>query len=97
MIYANSGKTEACDDGNTANGDGCTSTCLAIEPGWDCTTPAFGLSVCTGKCDPTNPYVVGTNGLGVPYQCSDNDADPGDGCDSTCMIEPGWVCTTTVG
>ena len=29
------GKYE-CDDGNTENGDGCSSTCK-IEPGWECT------------------------------------------------------------
>ncbi len=79
MIFGNTGKTEVCDDGNTANNDGCTSTCSAIEPGWTCTTPAGGLSVCTAICSPSNPYVVGTT-----YQCSDNDALAGDGCDSNC-------------
>lgn len=26
---------ETCDDGNTLDGDGCSSICV-IEPGWDC-------------------------------------------------------------
>jgi cysteine-rich repeat protein len=35
-----------CDDGNNANGDGCSSNCL-IEQGWNCT--ATGPSVCILK------------------------------------------------
>ena len=27
---------EVCDDGNTVNGDGCSSNCMSIEPGWLC-------------------------------------------------------------
>src|SRR5690625_2059201 len=37
---------EACDDGNTASGDGCSSTCQ-IEDGWDCTEagqPCFEIT-----------------------------------------------------
>ena len=33
---------EACEDGNTTNGDGCDNTC-AIESGWDCTEAVFEL------------------------------------------------------
>ncbi len=40
------GAGEACDDGNTANGDGCSSAC-AIEPGWQCSPQAAGG---TGGC-----------------------------------------------
>jgi len=32
---------EACDDGNQANGDGCSKTCQ-VEPGWTCTQPTLG-------------------------------------------------------
>jgi cysteine-rich repeat protein len=28
---------EVCDDGNTTSGDGCSSTCDAVELNWDCT------------------------------------------------------------
>jgi cysteine-rich repeat protein len=31
--------TEACDDGNTASLDGCSSTCT-LENGWTCTNSA---------------------------------------------------------
>jgi len=30
--------TEACDDGNTLSGDGCSSDCLSVETGWTCNT-----------------------------------------------------------
>ena len=32
--------TEACDDGNKRNGDGCSSTCV-VEPGWRCFSSPF--------------------------------------------------------
>src|SRR5687768_12216173 len=30
---------EACDDGNTMDGDGCTGNCLSVEPGYSCSPP----------------------------------------------------------
>lgn len=36
---------EACDDANTASGDGCSASCF-VEDGWTCTTAA-GPSTCT--------------------------------------------------
>ena len=42
--------SEACDDGNTKTGDGCTPKCT-IEPGWDCVynlNPAG--TVCIPRC-----------------------------------------------
>lgn len=30
--------SEACDDGNTISGDGCSSDCQLIEEGYDCST-----------------------------------------------------------
>ena len=32
------GLGEACDDGNTDNGDGCSNDCTTIEDGYECTT-----------------------------------------------------------
>ena len=40
---------EACDDQNTANNDGCSSTC-AEEVGWDCTNSPCGHTSCTAIC-----------------------------------------------
>ena len=34
--------SEECDDGNTTDGDGCDSTCVA-ETGWECTEATFDL------------------------------------------------------
>jgi cysteine-rich repeat protein len=53
--------SEACDDGNTMNGDGCSSSCM-IEPGWVCAgTPSKCATVCGDGivvgpevCDPGN-------------------------------------------
>ncbi len=44
---------EACDDGNELDGDGCASTCTAVEPGYLCTyDPAFPVpySNCDSVC-----------------------------------------------
>ncbi|MCH9682970.1 MAG: DUF4215 domain-containing protein [Deltaproteobacteria bacterium] len=71
---------EACDDGGTSDGDGCSSTC-AQEPGFSCEGEP---SVCTSMC-----------GDGVPTpdeECDDGNVLDEDGCDE-CAIEPGWACT----
>ncbi len=50
------GGAEACDDGNTVAGDGCSSTC-AVESGWDCTNTPGGdpESDCVEEPDTTPP------------------------------------------
>lgn len=44
---------EYCDDGNTVNGDGCSSTCT-VEPEWECKndpgTDLWGLQSCRPLC-----------------------------------------------
>lgn len=40
---------EQCDDGNTVDGDGCSSTCR-IETGYACHEPTHGPSVCALTC-----------------------------------------------
>ena len=73
---------EACDDGNTVSGDGCSADCQTIEPGWQCPAPG---RPCTPICGD------GKVELGKP--CDDGNTANGDGCSSTCQIEPGWSCT----
>jgi cysteine-rich repeat protein len=34
--------SSACDDGNTRNGDGCSSTCI-VENGWTCSGGGPGV------------------------------------------------------
>ena len=77
---------EACDDGNTKSGDGCTATCGA-EDGWVCPTPGapcFKLDVT--KCG---------DGILQPGEtCDDGNATAGDGCSNLCQSEPGFRCST---
>jgi cysteine-rich repeat protein len=73
-------RTEACDDGNAANGDGCSSTC-AVETGHSC-------SGAPSTCAP----VCGDGMLAGGEQCDDSDAESGDGCSATCTVEPGFSC-----
>jgi cysteine-rich repeat protein len=70
--------TEACDDGNTTDGDGCSATCT-VEVGYTCTgtTP----SVCTSPCG--NGTVETSNG----ESCDDGNKVSGDGCSASCIIE----------
>ncbi|CAI2375828.1 unnamed protein product [Moneuplotes crassus] len=70
-----------CDDGNTANGDGCDENCN-VEGGYTCTSN--GASVCTPLC-----------GSGVvinPKECDDSNTNSNDGCSSECKVEEGYYC-----
>lgn len=75
---------EACDDGNTTPGDGCSATCT-LEPFSTCThvyvTEADFCTVC------------GNGVLETGEACDDSNSGNGDGCSSTCQIEPGFQCT----
>lgn len=71
---------EECDDGRSADGDGCSSAC-AVETGWTC---AGEPSTCTPICG---------DGLVVEEECDDGAADPDDGCSSDCALEDGWACS----
>ena len=76
---------ESCDDGNTQNGDGCSSTCT-IEAGWVCPN---------NKCEQKEPEPVDVCGNGkveTGEACDDGNVEDGDGCSSTCAVETGYVC-----
>lgn len=72
------GGSEACDDGDTDAGDGCSAAC-AIEHGWTC---SGAPSVCATTC--------GDGSKAGAEQCDDGNAISHDGCSSTCLSE---VCT----
>ena len=80
---------EACDDGNTAAGDGCTPVCQ-VEPGWAC---ADGGVCKAARCG---------DGLKIGgEECDDGNATAGDGCSAACFVETagptesdGWTCPT---
>ena len=71
---------EACDDGNTASGDGCSSSCT-VEPGYACTgSPSTCVAICG------DGLIVGGE------TCDDGNTSGGDGCTATCTVEEGWTC-----
>jgi cysteine-rich repeat protein len=72
--------TEACDDGNTTDGDGCSSDC-EVETGYAC---SGAPSACAPVCG--DDLVTG------PEQCDDGNASSDDGCSATCTVEPGYSC-----
>jgi TonB family protein len=88
---------EECDDGNTLDADGCSSTCQ-IEP------PACGNGKveageqcddgnlvdgdgCSSTCQREAPAVCGNGKLERGEECDDGNLVDGDGCSPTCRIE----------
>ena len=78
---------EECDDGNTADSDGCSSSC-AIESGFDCAPIGIGTgpSICVSNA------VCGDGAVTAGEECDDGNTVNGDGCSSTCVIEAGFEC-----
>ena len=85
---------ESCDDGNTTNGDGCSSTCELesvcgngiLEGNEVCddgnTTDGDN---CSSTCDAEN--FCGDGVLNTSEACDDGNTTNGDGCSSTCELE----------
>jgi cysteine-rich repeat protein len=78
-------ESENCEDGNTQNGDGCSSTCRT-EPGFQC---SGGTADKPDSCGPQSGdgRVVGFE------ECDDGNLADGDGCSSKLVVEPSWSCT----
>jgi fibro-slime domain-containing protein len=76
---------EACDDGNTVSGDGCSADCQTVESGYTCATPGTA-------CTAAPQYVCGNGTLDSGEQCDDGNKNAGDGCSADCKVEPGYVC-----
>ena len=75
---------EACDDGNTVSGDGCSANCLTVEPGYSCVPP--------GK--PCQKIAICGDGVVAPSEeCDDGNTAAGDGCSPTCKYELGYKCS----
>ncbi len=81
--------TEGCDPSphNNDLGDGCTPLCMA-EPACPSGTASNPGGPCITKCG--DGLLLGTE------QCDDGNAVSGDGCSSTCQIEPGFTCTQSL-
>ncbi|MBN1654835.1 MAG: DUF4215 domain-containing protein [Deltaproteobacteria bacterium] len=76
-------KDEACDDGNTESGDGCSANCLQVEPGFSCIPPGA----------PCHHIARCGDGVAVfPELCDDGNTEGGDGCSETCKVELGFKC-----
>ncbi len=74
---------EACDDGNTTDGDGCSLTCQ-VQSGFTCTGSP---SVCTA--DP----VCGNGIIEAGEACDDGNTVSGDGCSAVCQVQSGYACS----
>ena len=73
--------SEACDDGNHVDGDGCSMGC-EVEHGFACTLDE--PSVCGSAC--------GDGLLASDEGCDDANGVEQDGCDGGCEVEDGWAC-----
>lgn len=75
---------EACDDGDTEGGDGCSADCT-VEP----------LAVCpaAGPCAYCGDGSLRTGHATVAdEQCDDGNAEDGDGCSAACTKEGEYAC-----
>ncbi|MCX4244848.1 DUF4215 domain-containing protein [Paraliomyxa miuraensis] len=74
---------EACDDGNTEDGDGCSADCQSVAPGYSCNPPG----------QPCHQVAVCGDGFVVlPELCDDGNFEDGDGCSHLCKVEIGYKC-----
>jgi cysteine-rich repeat protein len=77
---------EGCDDGNIANGDGCSRTC-EVEDGWTCeSNPPNGTCI---RPDPSECFTTCGDGIRAGSEECDVDAE---GCGEGCKLECGWRC-----
>jgi cysteine-rich repeat protein len=75
---------EVCDDGNVADGDGCSATCDEVDLDYDCS--AIGE-------DCRLVVVCGNGVLEGDEACDDGNVADDDGCSNDCAtVEEGFVC-----
>jgi len=79
-------KDEACDDGNTQDGDGCAANCRKVEPGYSCVPPGKPCHQ-IARCGDGLPF--------FPELCDDGNTQDGDGCSAKCKVEIGFKCSGT--
>jgi cysteine-rich repeat protein len=84
--------TEACDDGNLVDGDGCDSNCTATACGNGVVTSGEecddGNADDLDGCDSACAVECGNGVLDPAEQCDDGNVTDGDGCNSDCTITP---------
>jgi ELWxxDGT repeat protein/cysteine-rich repeat protein len=89
--YVDSGLGELCDDGNTDEGDCCSSTCQPINEGAECDSSSASACTPAGSCS------AGSCAPG-PSACSCSVPHPGPGCVEgacqNCVVAAGYgYCT----
>lgn len=80
---------ERCDDGNRADGDGCSSTCKVEE---DEESPGGDGGGGGGGGD--SGGVCGDSVVDPGEGCDDGDTNDGDGCNGSCVIENTYPCSS---
>lgn len=90
--------TEACDDGNTTPGDGCSATCQdegnllcgngAVDDGETCDDGnAVSGDGCSATCQTESANLCGNGNIDQGEVCDDGNTTSGDGCSATCLGE----------
>lgn len=94
---------EGCDDGNTADGDGCSATCAVetanplcgngtLETGEECDDGNLASGDgCSAAC--ANETACGNGIVEGTEECDDHNTASGDGCSATCTIEAASACS----
>jgi cysteine-rich repeat protein len=85
--------TEACDDGNNADDDGCSADCARIGDNVICSAAGqlASLGCWITACGDGKRDVFPSPGQ-QSEDCDDGNNDDGDGCSGGCAIEPGFAC-----
>jgi len=87
---------EACDDGNTTSGDGCSEFCVT-ESCYDCSGAASASG--RGGCTPSDCILdilcvtCGNGCIDESETCDDGNTARGDGCDPSCAEENCYTCS----
>ncbi len=74
---------EACDDANAVGGDGCSSNCRQLEPGFSCSVDGVAC---------LKVAVCGDGVVASSEQCDDGNRMSADGCSDHCKYEFGMKC-----
>jgi fibro-slime domain-containing protein len=74
---------EACDDGNTNDGDGCSANCKVVGASYSC-NPVGQPCRIIARC--------GDGIVAASEACDDGNTTDGDGCSSRCKLETGFKC-----
>lgn len=74
---------EECDDGDRADGDGCSGDCT-VEEGWTC------------EGAPSSCIKCGNGSVEADEQCDDGNNDDDDGCSAECAIEGSCAAPTVI-